>query len=340
MAAWTAEVPVGGKISRTLLDMPVVLFRGSDGRAVALLDRCAHRFAPLSRGRVEGNNLICGYHGLGYAANGVCAVNPHGPVLSSIAVRSFQVHEAYRAIWIWMGDPSSTKVDLTLLPDLSFLSNAPDSAFRGDYLWGRGNYQLFVDNIMDLTHADFLHPDSLGGGHFTRTRAKVIDHDSRISAQWHCMDEKPSPLISARFKSGDRVNMWTEVDWYPPTIMTLRSGASLAQTERVPGQDNLNVHIMTPETEFTTHYFYGLSREFNVDDAAFTDRNAKAIKLVFETEDKPMIGAQQDRMGTSDFSSLKPNLLRTDEAAVRVRRKLATLIDVEEKSQEIGAPTP
>jgi phenylpropionate dioxygenase-like ring-hydroxylating dioxygenase large terminal subunit len=63
VAAWDREV-TRGLLARTLLGEPVVLFRKGNGEAVALEDRCCHRHLPLSMGRLEGDELRCGYHGL------------------------------------------------------------------------------------------------------------------------------------------------------------------------------------------------------------------------------------------------------------------------------------
>jgi phenylpropionate dioxygenase-like ring-hydroxylating dioxygenase large terminal subunit len=63
-------------LARTLLDEPVVLYRGEDGTAVALEDRCCHRHLPLSMGKLEGDRLRCGYHGLLFAPDGRCVEIP------------------------------------------------------------------------------------------------------------------------------------------------------------------------------------------------------------------------------------------------------------------------
>ena len=97
MAAWGDEV--GEKpLARTFLDKPVVLYRDADGRAHALFDRCPHRFAPLSVGKVEDATLVCGYHGLGFGGDGACTRNPHGPIPRALRVKSYPVVEAHRAV--------------------------------------------------------------------------------------------------------------------------------------------------------------------------------------------------------------------------------------------------
>jgi phenylpropionate dioxygenase-like ring-hydroxylating dioxygenase large terminal subunit len=332
MAAWADEVATGGLLARRFLDEPVMLFRDSSGRVRAIFDRCPHRFAPLSKGKVTGDTVTCGYHGLVFDGQGQCVANPHGAALQNMKVRHYPVVEAYRSIWIWMGDPAAA--DPALLRDLSFLDAAPDSAFSKGYLHGRANYQLYVDNILDLTHVDYLHATSLGSGAFTRTRARITETDDRVSIQRECTNELPSPLMRSIRGLGaeDRVDSWNYVEWAAPAIMTLSGGNVPAGASRDGPLNNMNTrntHVMTPETGRTTHYFFATTRDFAVDDVAFNDRFAETRARIFSTEDEPMIQAQQERMGDADFWELEPQLMRIDEGSVRVRRKLARLIEAE-----------
>ena len=79
VAAWAHEID-SGPLARTIMDEPIVLFRGEGGAPAALEDSCAHRFVPLSMGKVENGCIECPYHGLVFDATGAC--------VSSIRVRS------------------------------------------------------------------------------------------------------------------------------------------------------------------------------------------------------------------------------------------------------------
>ncbi len=332
MAAWADEV--GDKpLARTLLDEPVVIYRDADGAPHALFDRCPHRFAPLSMGRVADKVVTCAYHGLAFGADGACVHNPHGPISKALAVRSYPVVDAHRAIWIWMGDPAAA--DPAAVRDLAFLADAPDTAFNKGYIHGSGHYQLFVDNILDLSHTDYLHPDTLGGGSITRTTAQVEERpDGSIFVAWRPMNETPIPLVAARFLEGTRVDSWTEVEWSAPGVMKLVNGAVPAGEPRANGGNAINVHIFTPETASTTHYFFASTRDFRLDDAAYNEDVRKVRAQIFATEDEPMIAAQQSRIGEADFWSLRPALLKIDQGAVLVRRRMDKMIAAEQ------APVP
>jgi vanillate O-demethylase monooxygenase subunit len=328
MAAWADEVDIGKPLARTFLDQPVLLFRTAAGEIRALLDRCPHRFAPLSLGAVSGDRITCLYHGLQFDGSGACVENPHGPITAGLKVRAYPVVEAYRAIWIWTGDPA--EADPAKLRDLSFLAEAPETAFNSGYLRGQGHYQLFVDNILDLSHTDFLHPTTLGGGSITRTPAEVEQRaDGIISLSWHPRNEVPTPVLSRRLPEGTRVDAWTEVEWSAPGIMTMSTGAVPTGTRREDGETSLNVHIMTPETSSTTHYFFASTRDFMLENVEFNEQVRKSRLAIFSTEDAPMIAGQQARMANADFWSLKPNLLSVDKGAVLARRRMEAMIAAE-----------
>jgi vanillate O-demethylase monooxygenase subunit len=323
MAGWAEEFDNRSMIARTICDIPIVVFRTSGGIA-ALADRCPHRFAPLSRGRFVDGSLQCGYHGLTFGAGGQCIHNPHGPISGRMQVRAFPAVEVQHAIWVWIGAPE--RADPSLLPDFSFLNVETESAAnRGGYIHGQANYLLYVDNLMDLSHANFLHPDSLGRDSFVGADQTIKEDDRTLTVRWSRCNLSPAPyeVELGRFDKDARFDQHTEVQWYPPGAMRL------AVTVDAPGatpNTHTIAHVMTPETEKTVHYFYASTRDFRVDDLEFNRQLGELRDRVFKTEDSPMIEAVQKRMGTTDLFSLKPLLLRTDAAAVRVRRKLASMI--------------
>lgn len=334
MAAWSDEVRAEGTLARTLLDEAVVLFRDSEGCVQAVIDRCCHRFAPLSRGKVQDGILMCGYHGLCFDGSGACVSNPHGPVTKMMSIRAYPVREAYRAIWIWMGDPELA--DSQPLPALDFIDQSADTAFNKGYTQGHANYQLYVDNILDLTHTDYLHPDTLGGGANTRTEAKVSEEEGAVLIKWNMFNELPWPLIASMTQADPNLpgDSWLEVTWNAPAVMVLRAGIVAAGQDRSLGVNVENTHIMTPESAKSTHYFYASTRDFRVDDAEFNELVGETRARIFSTEDKPMLDAQQKSIGDAGFWELGPRLFRTDIAPVKVRRTLDAMIAKEQQEAE------
>ncbi len=331
VAAWGSEIVPGTVLARTILEQPVALFRRGDGTPAALHDACPHRFAPLSNGVLTDGTLACRYHGLAFDGSGACVVNPHGPILRSLGARAYPIHEAHRAAWIWMGDPG--KADPALIPDLSFLAAAPDTAFSsGELLSGRGNYEVFADNILDLSHTDYLHPDTLGGGAVTKAKQQIQEYDDCFDVTWFTRDVAPPPIMASLVGTlPPRTDSFSRVRWFAPGIMKLTTGLLPVDAPDESGAvSNLNAHIMTPETARTTHYFFAATRNYCVDDPVLNDRIAAMRRKIFATEDKPMIELVDERMGDNEFWSMRPVLLSIDGASVRARRRLQTLIKAEQ----------
>ncbi len=338
IAAWSDDVPPDRMLARTILDEPVLLVRSPDGKVGALRDRCPHRFAPLSLGDIKDGVVTCAYHGLCFDAGGQCISNPHGPIVRALFVQSWPLHEAHRALWIWMGDPD--RADPALIPDLGYLSTCPQTAFSKGYLASHGHAQLYVDNILDLSHTDYLHPTTLGGGAMTRATPKVDRKEDRIIVTWEGFGERPSPFLAALLPQPDApADIWAEVTWFEPGVMILVNGATPAGQPRESGVAGRNLHAITPETATASHYFFAATRNFRVDDAELNDRIASQREQIFATEDKLMIEAQQRRIGAHDFWSLRPALLRTDQAAVLVRRHMDARIAAEQ-AQARAVATP
>ncbi|MFV3075323.1 Rieske 2Fe-2S domain-containing protein [Niveispirillum fermenti] len=313
-------------LARTIIDIPVVAFRASTGIS-ALLDRCPHRFAPLSTGTIEQDRIVCGYHGLAFDGSGRCALNPHGRATTALRVQSFPVEERHGAIWIWMGD--ARQADTGLIPDLSFIDETPETARIHFTLAIRASYRLVTDNLLDLSHADYLHPDSLGGV-MTGVRPAVAETDAGLAVEWENRDVVPPPRFHERISASQRANAWTRAEWQAPAVMVIKTALTPADRGRSREDEVWALHSMTPETAQSTHYFVCGTRRDRMDDAEYSTRLRAMLQRAFEHEDKPMLEDQQRRIGTADLSSLRPMLLPIDAGAVLARRKLDRLIAQEQ----------
>lgn len=332
VAAMHDELPTGKLLARTYLGEPVVLFRDAQDTPVALYDRCPHRFAPLSEGTLcnSGASLQCRYHGLQFDAQGRCVHNPQGAVPKAAVVKSYAVRERHGLIWIWPGD---AEPDDSLIPDYSAVTSASEHAAVRGYMPTACGYELVVDNILDLSHVDFLHPTTLGSGALSRVRPEVSEPTlDSVKISWISSGEAAPAMFDMFLREPGRpTDQWTDVTWTAPSTMLLSVGATLQGEPRQAGVDTLNLHLTTPETATTVHYWYWASRNFAVtaQDNAFIK---PLIEKVFATEDKPMLEAQQRRIGTADFWSLNPVLLPADGGSARVRRKLRALIEAEQQT--------
>lgn len=338
-AGWSSELdekPIG----RTLLERPIVVYRGVDGQPAALTGRCPHRFAPLAKGRVIGDNIMCPYHGLLFNRSGACIHNPHGDgiVPPNAKVASYPLEEKNGAIWIWLGEPDLA--DPALISDTDWLVSS-DYATVSGYLRVNANYQLVTDNLLDLTHAPFLHSATVGGDpkqsigakmdfNFRTAPGDVIHSDYIIREMAH-----PTPQMLPLW--GERPGDFrAEMRWQPATTLELDIRMSPIGAPKTEGVHVPSLHYLVPENETVTHYFFAMGRNVAIEDEEQTRMMGHFARLAFEQEDEPMIRDCQELMGTTDLFSLKPVILQSDIAGVQARRLLAKLIRSEAQRNELS----
>lgn len=314
---------------RMVLEEPVVFFRKPDGTPVAFFDRCPHRFAPLSRGKVVGDRLQCGYHGLQFGADGSCVHNPHGAIPDRARVKSYALMEKYGFAWIWPGD--ARLADPALLPEMPRFDD-PDYDVVDGYLGVAANYQLLADNLLDLSHVEFLHPDFAMEDVLDNTRTEVIREGNRIhSNRW-----KPNCSVSKFLRTfwtsnATRGDARANIRWDPPGSFYLDLGVTDVGAPLEAGVYVPFLHLLTPETRHRTHYFWSVARGGRRNDPAFDETVRMIASRAFEQEDEPMIEAQQLEIGFDrDFMDMKPILLGPDAAAAQARLVLEKLIREEQ----------
>lgn len=351
-AAWTWELSGERCLPRRLLDEPVLLLRDAQGRARALADRCPHRFAPMSMGRrlpaqaaVPGQpdqpdlpeRLQCGYHGLQFSLDGQCVHNPRGAVPKAAALHRYPVVERHSTVWIWMGDPALA--DAGRIPDFSFM-DADANHVAGDSMVVQAPYELETDNILDLSHIEFMHPLFSSPGVSAAPVRCELDGHTVWSRRFIAQDDPPAFLREAfGVPAGQPCDRWLDVRWNAPACLALWSGGVRSGQPRSQGREIAGAHLFTPETAHSTHYFFGSGLPLQAGpEGAQVVRDAVAVGASldgpFHAEDKPMIEAVARNMGSAEFWSLKPVLLAGDAAAVRARRLMAQLIAAEASAQQ------
>jgi phenylpropionate dioxygenase-like ring-hydroxylating dioxygenase large terminal subunit len=329
VAAWAHELQPGVLLGRTLLEEEVLLFRDAEGTARALVDRCPHRFAPLSMGKLMDGVVQCPYHGLRFDGSGQCVHNPHGPKPKAATVPGYPLTERHSALWIWMGDPA--KADATLIPDFSFLD--PENWYVGaSRMLVNGNYELETDNILDLSHIEFLHP-LFSTEAVRRGKIKCEQDGDTVWCKRFITEDRLSGFLSQAFnlEDGALADRWLDVRWNAPACMALWTGAVASGQPAERGSATPSAHLFTPQNERTTHYFYAISfpRSMGPGGEHAARANIAVLDEVFNKEDKPMIEAQARNMKDREFWSLKPVLLAGDAAAVLARRIMARRIAAE-----------
>jgi len=274
--------------------------RTSAGKAVALEDRCCHRQAPLSMGKLIGDIVQCPYHGLQFDTTGKCVKVPSQERIPvSARVRSYPVVEKNHWIWIWMGDPA--KADPALIEDFHWLDD-PKWRYGGNYLHVESNYLLLVENLLDTTHLTFLHPTTLGTDSFARSEFDVKRDGDRLTVARYLMNELPAAFHKQMggFPDGMKVDRWQVTHYGPPSFVKLDIGSApvgtpIREGERNVGMNMMNLNAITPETGKTAHYFFAQAYNFRLDEKWIGDMLAKQITDIF-MDDMAMVRAQQKNM--------------------------------------------
>jgi phenylpropionate dioxygenase-like ring-hydroxylating dioxygenase large terminal subunit len=319
-------------LRRIILEEPVLLYRTAEGRAVALEDRCCHRQAPLSMGKLVGDIVKCPYHGLEFDPSGACVKVPsQDRIPPSARVKSYPVVERNHWIWIWTGDPA--KADPSLIEDFHWLDD-PGWGYGGNYLHVEANYLLLVENLLDTTHLPFLHPNTLGTDAFARSEFEVTRQGDRIQVARWLMDKPPAPFHKQMggFPDGLNVDRWQITHFAPPCFVKLDvgsapAGAGARQGDRSQGANMWNLNAITPETERSAHYFFAQAYNFKLDQRWISDLLRKQVKDIF-LEDMHMIKHQQINM---DLGPTAPVMLGQDKAWVLMRQIVERLVREEEQ---------
>lgn len=313
---------------RKLLGRNLVLYRTRGGRPVALDDRCAHRSFPLSAGKLDGDTLVCGYHGFRYDAAGDCIQIPSQPKCPrGIGVRSYPVAERGPLVWIWMGE--AQLADEARIPDLPWLSS-PEWACSQGYFALPASYVSLHENLMDLTHLSFLHAGSFGtadyasapyeaqleDGHFVLLRSVA---PTRLPPVW----AEPTGIsggTAARIARSEFVSPGLHVvtaDFYDSAL-----APESRQTFRIR-----TAHIATPETQTSTHYFIVHGRNFALERPHVTQFMHEQLFRAFQ-EDVSGLSAIERTLAETAGEAFEISVA-SDAAAVAMRKYLKRRADEE-----------
>lgn len=334
---WADELPEGKLVHQTILNEPVVFFRKEDGSPAAIVDRCSHRFAPLSMGKLlPGNRVQCGYHGLEFDSMGKCVHNPHGncSIPAASHLKGYPVVERHKFIWIWMGDGVA---DPSKIPDYSCLDTSPDEHITdAGYLMIKAHYELIVDNLLDLSHTTYVHEGILGNSDTVVADIAVEQAGDVITVARPSKDTVTPGMLQMLSPQGyERGDQWSTISWYAPSNLILEYGVSKVGEAKEKGTGYLALHLITPETPRSTHYRFRAVR-WNVQTEG--DENNEKIRakigelrtFAFAEQDAPIIEAQQRRMDSAS-DPLVPTLLAIDAGPVRYRRVLDRMLSEENR---------
>src|SRR5690606_34613491 len=346
VAGWSHELAVHGMLALTIINEPVLVYRKADGSLASLADQCCHRHAPLSMGRLEGDDLRCMYHGLKFNAEGRCIEIPGTPdVPERFRVRSYPVREAHGWIWVWMGDPA--KADESLIPGATGPDD-PACSMNTGHLDYDANYLLVNDNLTDFSHIAFAHENSFAAGNSGAyafpPRVQVLERGIRIT-RWN-------KNMNARGYQppGSKWDQFMTYDFLAPGVLMMfsamyeagsadRCELGLPPKDLEPSTANFTSQAVTPMTDGTTRYFFcwgprAVEQEAN---PALRDGMWQLAQKAF-AEDKRMIEAQQRNIRLRTGAPLQS--ITDDRGPNMMRRVLDRLIAAESSGlgQEAASP--
>jgi len=321
-------------LGRTICNERIAFYRGGDGKVAAVEDFCPHRGAQLSLGAVCEGNLVCGYHGLVMGCDGKTVSMPGQRVGGFPKIKAYPVVERYGFVWIWPGD--ADQADPARIHHLEWADH-PEWAYGGGLYHIQADYRLMIDNLMDLTHETYVHSTSIGQKEIDETPVNTrADGDHVITSRF--MDNVMAPPFWRANLRGNGladdvpVDRWQVCHFLPPSHVMIEVGVAHA------GQGGYNadpkdkvysivVDFITPETETSHWYFWGMARNFNPKDRNLTAQIKEGQGKVF-SEDTQVLEAQQRNLLA--YPDRRLLMLNIDAGGVQSRRIIERFIAAEE----------
>ncbi|MFZ2996061.1 Rieske 2Fe-2S domain-containing protein [Sphingobium sp.] len=331
--ACTPDEIEGKPLGRQICGERMVFFRGAEGKVAALDDFCPHRGAPLSLGTVQDGALVCGYHGLAMGCEGRTVGMPGQRVGGFPPIRTFPVIERYGFIWVWPGDAEAA--DPARLHHLEW-AESDEWAYGGGLYHVGCDYRLMVDNLMDLTHETYVHSTSIGQKEIDEAPVKTrVVGDEVVTSRF--MDGIKAPpfwamaLRGAGLPGDATVDRWQVCRFSLPSHVMIEVGVALEGKGGYDAPDafkasSIVVDFITPETETSHWYFWGMARRFAVADTALTDTIREGQGKIFG-EDMDILQLQQRNLDR--YPDRKLLLLNIDAGGVRSRMMIDKAIAAE-----------
>ena len=322
-----------------VLNERLVLYRRTNGEPVALEDACAHRKLPLSMGRIKGDHVECGYHGMTYGADGQCVRIPCSERIPREAkVRSYPIVSRYGLLWVWMGE--AELADPSAIFPVEHWGDPEWGVTRGDAMTVHCNYLYMTDNLLDPSHVAWVHPDSFGNAACESTPVEVHANERGIIASRWMRGVEVAPLYVpfVRFEGAcDRLQHY-EVRFPSHALIKavfVPAGAGDAQAEgheRAFVMDSYN--FLTPIDEESTRYYWFQLRNVAPSDAQASRLMGESVRSAFE-EDRVILNAVQKSFGETRTPHID---IAIDSAPLRFRRRLRQMIASELPEQARASP--
>ncbi len=322
---------VGRELTRhVVLEEPIVLYRMENGKIAALQDACPHRLAPLSLGKLKGDNIECGYHGMQFDCNGKCVLIPGQPIIpGSALVRSYPLEVKYGLVWLYMGDPKNA--DISKIFHIEQYDQDGWHAVQGNTLRIECNYLSLCDNLLDPAHVTFVHTTTLGTPAGATVPVNNEYSKSNITV-WRWIRNGPViPLFEKYGKLKGMTDRWHYYVYSPPTYFKIDMGAcptgAIPDMERrSEGVQMYTCHVLLPVDERTVlqHWFH--VRNFRTEEHDMDADLSASLDFAFQEDKVILERIQLEEERDPDFKRI---ILGIDAAPMKMRRMVDKLIEAE-----------
>jgi len=323
-ACWADELGAT-PLARKLLGEEIALFRTESGEVGAVEDCCPHRFAPLSLGAVEGENIVCGYHGMEFGCDGVCVAIPgQENVPDRARLRAYPAFEQNSLMWVWMGDPE--QADRSLLPDVHWIGDPKWRSVTGTTRY-ECNWILLVDNLIDLSHTTFVHKSTIGTDDVADTPVETVRDGDIVTVTRQMNDTEPSIFYKNVGAFDGKVDRWQKIWLEPPSTVIIDAGAVPAgSNDQSRGIDTRIISVLNPVDDRTVDQLWAFSRDFALEDDQMDAEIEKSILHTFE-EDVVFLAGQQKNMERQPNRKMLNN--PADAGVVHARRVINKFLAAE-----------
>ncbi|USX23121.1 aromatic ring-hydroxylating dioxygenase subunit alpha [Oxalobacteraceae bacterium OTU3REALA1] len=313
-------------LGRQICGEKIVFYRGAEGKVAAVEDFCPHRGAPLSLGFVREGQLVCGYHGLEMGCDGKVISMPGQRVRGFPCIRSYAVEERYGFIWVWTGDKELA--DPALIHHLEWADN-PEWAYGGGLYHIQCEYRLMIDNLMDLTHETYVHASSIGQKEIDEAPVNTRVEGEEVITSRYMENIMAPPFWRSALRGNGLaddvpVDRWQVCRFTPPSHVMIEVGVAHAGNGGYDADpkfkaSSIVVDFITPETETSHWYFWGMARNFKPEDKELTATIREGQGKIF-AEDQEMLELQQQNILRHPDRKLL--MLNIDAGGVQSRRLL------------------
>lgn len=324
--------------SLTIMDEDIVVYRTEAGEPVALTDECPHKRLPLSMGRLKGDAVECGYHGLTFGCDGKCVRIPGQSNLPASAwVRAWPLHERHGIVWIWMGE--AEKADPALVFDLPQFTDPGWAPHHGDALELESHYLPVADNLCDPAHVSFVHPTTLGNAASEDVPIDCVREGRTVITSRWIRDAPPVGFFKAFGNFAGNVDRWHYYYLHAPNVAVIDFGSAateqaIGEAERDKGVRLFALHFLTPVSETRTVDHWMHLRNIGLDDDELGERMNEQFRVAF-AEDKRILEAIQAR--ETRPPARRPLRIAIDRGPNHLRRIIAEMAAEEAPAGDAAA---